>query len=60
VDRHGVARVGPEWPQGNVFWQGGQEDLLIADNQTRRYSNGPPQHRDVLSRFAWGLAARPR
>jgi hypothetical protein len=59
VDRHGVVRFAPEWPDGNVFWQAGQEDLLVADNQTRQYANGPPHHRDVLSRFAWGLAARP-
>lgn len=59
VDRHGVARSGPEWPEGDVFWQARQQDLLIADNQTRQYANGPAHHRDVLSRFAWGLAARP-
>ena len=59
VDRHGAARHGPEWPQGDVFWQGRQEDLLVADNQTRQYAHGPAHHREVLSRFAWGLAARP-
>jgi hypothetical protein len=59
VDRHGTSRRAPEWPQGDVFWQGRQEDLLVADNQTRRYANGPAHHREVLSRFAWGLAARP-
>ena len=59
VDRHGAARRGPEWPQGDVFWQGRQEDLLVADNQTRQYAHGPAHHREVLSRFAWGLAARP-
>jgi hypothetical protein len=59
VDRNGVARHAPEWPEGDVFWQGRQEDLLVADNQTRRYANGPARHREVLSRFAWGLAARP-
>jgi hypothetical protein len=59
VDRNGVARHGPEWPEGNVFWQGRQEDLLVADNQTRQYANGSSRHREVLSRFAWGLAARP-
>ena len=59
VDRHGAARHPAEWPQGDVFWQGRQADLLVADNQTRRYADGPAHHRDVLSRFAWGLAARP-
>jgi hypothetical protein len=59
VDRHGAARHGPEWSDGDVFWQGRQEALLVADNQTRQYANGPARHREVLSRFAWGLAARP-
>ena len=59
VDIHGVVRGGREWPQGDVFWQGRQEGLLVADNQTRRYANGLARHREVLSGFAWGLAARP-
>jgi hypothetical protein len=59
VDRHGVARQGAEWPQADVFWQDHQQDLLVADNQTRSYADGPAHHREVLSRFAWGLAARP-
>ena len=59
VDRHGAARRGAEWPDADVFWQDHQQDLLVADNQTRSYIDGPPHHREVLSRFAWGLAARP-
>jgi hypothetical protein len=59
VDRRGTVRRPQEWPEGDVFWQAEQEDLLVADNQTRQYANGPPHHRAVLSRFAWGLAARP-
>jgi hypothetical protein len=59
VDRHGAVRAGPEWHEGDVFWQARQEDLLVADNQTRQYADGPPFHREVLSKFAWGLAARP-
>jgi hypothetical protein len=59
VDRLGAARRGPEWHEGDVFWQGRQDDLLVADNQTRQYVDGPPHHREVLSGFAWGLAARP-
>ena len=59
VDRHGAVRHAAEWPQADVFWQDRQADLLVADNQTRRYATSPPHHREVLSRFAWGLAARP-
>lgn len=59
VDRHGAERHAAEWAEGDVFWQGRQADLLVADNQTRSYADGPAHHREVLSRFAWGLAARP-
>ena len=59
VDRHGVARRAEAWPQADVFWQGDQRDLLVADNQTRKYAAATPEHRDVLSRYAWGLQARP-
>ena len=51
---------GPEhWPQSHTFWQGDQEGLLIADNQTRFYANGPLERRRVLSTFAWGRQADP-
>jgi len=59
VDRHGVVRHGPDWHAADVFWQARQEDLLVADNQTRQYESCPPAQRAVLSRFAWGPQARP-
>jgi hypothetical protein len=58
VDRHGVARHGPDWPAGRVFWQADQEDLLVADNQTRTYASATTEQRHVLARYAWGLQAR--
>jgi hypothetical protein len=59
VDRHG-GRHGPAgWPHADVFWQGGQQDLLVADNQTRQYDAATPAQRRVLSAFAWGPDARP-
>jgi hypothetical protein len=59
VDRHGSVREGRHWPAADVFWQARQQDLLVADNQTRAYAEGPPSHRETLSRFAWGPLARP-
>jgi hypothetical protein len=48
-----------EWPASNTLWQGDQEGLLIADNQTRMYANGGIDRRRLLSAFAWGPAANP-
>jgi hypothetical protein len=58
VDRHGVARPPSRWPDGDVFWQADQRDLLVADNQTRMFDRATEQQRDVLRRYAWGTRAR--
>jgi hypothetical protein len=59
VDRAGAARLPADWDAGDVFWQAGQEDLLVADNQTRSYARATAAQRAVLSAHAWGLHARP-
>lgn len=59
VDRLGVARAVPDWHRADGFWQAGQKDLLIADNQTRSYAHATPRQRAVLSASAWGPWARP-
>ncbi len=48
-----------DWHLSNTFWQSRQENLLVADNQTRRYAHGPQEVRNVLSHIAWGEHARP-
>jgi hypothetical protein len=59
VDRHGAERDWPQWHEAAVFWQERQQDLLVADNQTRVYAGGAPEWRRVLSGYAWGDRARP-
>lgn len=59
VDKAGVARRPDEWHLGDVLFQSAQEDLLVADNVTRRYASATPTQREVLSAFAWGAQARP-
>jgi hypothetical protein len=58
-----VARDGlydrEQWPRSHTFWLGDQEGLLVADNQTRLYTNGSPERRRLLSAFAWGRQADP-
>ncbi len=59
-----VARDGhyydhPEWPASATFWQGDQQGLLVADNQTRSYANGAYDRRRLLSAFAWGPESSP-
>jgi len=49
-----------KWPLSNTFFQGDQEMLLIADNQTRIYQNGGLDRRRLLSTRSWGSQANPR
>jgi hypothetical protein len=60
VDRNGRAYEPEEWPDSETFWQGAQDGLMVADNQTEAYRRGDPERRLLLSRFAWGQRAAPR
>jgi hypothetical protein len=57
VDRRGQSYGVADWARSATFWQGEQEGLLVADNQTELYQNGSVERRSVLSRFAWGTSA---
>jgi hypothetical protein len=59
VGRDGRAYRGEQWPASFTFWQGEQQNLLIADNQTRAYQEGDALRRRVLSAYAWGARAAP-
>lgn len=57
VDRNGDAHVHGDWPRSHTLWQGDQERLLVADNQTHMYSEGDDERRRFLSILAWGTQA---
>jgi hypothetical protein len=59
VDRDGAFYDQEQWSQARTFWQGRQERLLVADNQTRSYADGGLDRRRLLSAFAWGPQADP-
>lgn len=59
VSQDGIVHDPPTWPMSRVFWQRGQEGLLVADNQTRSYEHGDSEIRTLLSRYAWGKLADP-
>ncbi|HEX9402559.1 MAG TPA: hypothetical protein VF912_20860 [Anaeromyxobacter sp.] len=59
VGRDGNAYAEQEWAASNTFWQGDQENLLVADNQTMLYQAEDLSTRAALSRVAWGDQARP-
>jgi hypothetical protein len=51
-------RIG-EWAASRTYWQGNQQNLLIADNQTRAYKDGDFLRRQILAGYAWGEQAAP-
>jgi hypothetical protein len=59
VDRDGRPYDHREWHLSRTLWQADQEGLLVADNQTRMYSNGDLARRRLLAGYAWGSAADP-
>ena len=44
------------WHLSNTFWRRNQENLLVADNQTRLYERSRPELQAVYSAIAWGPA----
>ena len=54
VDRDGSAHDIPDWPASRTFRSHEQEQLLVADNQTREYASATPARRRALARLAWG------
>ena len=59
VGRDGRGYDKEDWAVSNTFRQANQENLLIADNQTRNYAAADFENRKHLSRLAWGDAATP-
>jgi hypothetical protein len=59
VGRDGRAYEKEEWPLSQTMYQGRQQNLLVADNHTRLYTNGDARLRTILSRLAWGREAAP-
>ena len=59
VGRDGIAYDRRDWHSSNTFWRRNQENLLVADNQTRMYDHSDPELRAVYSLIAWGPSAEP-
>ena len=49
----------PDWARSGVFWQRGQENVLLEDNQTRTYRDADLDLRTYFATFAWGTEAEP-
>jgi hypothetical protein len=43
-----------EWPESQTYFAGRQKNLLVGDNQTRRYQMADSRHRGGMQLAAWG------
>lgn len=59
VDRAGAVYHQDQWARSRTFWQGDQEGLLVADNQSLVYTHGNLACRRILAASAWGSRADP-
>jgi hypothetical protein len=57
VDRFGTSFQPEEWPASATFWQGDQDALMVADNQSGLYERADADGRALLARLAWGEQA---
>lgn len=55
VGRDGKGYKKEDWINSNTFYHGKQENLLVADNKTRLYSESSEGKRRLLSKMAWGI-----
>lgn len=53
--KDGRAYAPDEWSRSGTFRQDNQENLLVADNQTRGYDEADAATRRQLSMYAWGM-----
>jgi hypothetical protein len=51
--KDGRAYEKENWHNSGIFWQGEQENLLVADKQTLRYTHGDSKERQFFKHFAW-------
>jgi hypothetical protein len=54
VGRDGRGYENEEWAESRTFWRANQENLLVADNQTRDFAHGTKERRRYLASIAWG------
>lgn len=53
VDRSGRTYDIHDWRSSSTYWTGNQENLMVADNMTRKYALGSSRLRQLLENYAW-------
>lgn len=59
VDRNGRCLEPDQWPTSGCFRSGNQENLMIADNQTRSFDGLTQPEKDTHLLMSWGDSIKP-
>ena len=54
VDKNGRVYEVERWKESNTFWISDQANLLITDNQTRKYMEADGNEKNFYKFMAWG------
>lgn len=57
VGKDGVGYEKQKWNKSKTFWWPDQSNLLVSDNQTRKYESESKTEKSKLELFAWGRVA---
>jgi len=60
VGKDGVGYEKQQWNLSKTFWWPDQPNLLVSDNQTRKYESETEEEKEKLELFAWGRTAREK
>ncbi len=55
VNKFGIGFEIDQWKDSKTFWYENQQNLLVSDNQTRKYDNASLAEKKRFSYSAWGL-----
>ena len=55
VGKNGISYEVNEWKTSNTFWINKQDNLMISDNQTKKYDFADLESKNFMKYSAWGI-----
>lgn len=55
VGKNGIGYELNQWIESNTFWINKQENLIISDNQTKKFDDADLQNKKFMTYSAWGI-----
>jgi len=55
VGKNGIGYELNQWKDSNSFWINKQENLIVSDNQTKKFDNADLENQKFMTYSAWGV-----